>query len=317
MENYKKSLKIIFAGTPYFAAYHLKKIISSHHTVLGVLTQPDRPNKRGNIIIPSPVKIIAQKNNIPIFQPKNIKNKKNHLDLLSINADIMIVVAYGLLLPKFILNKFSMGCINIHASLLPRWRGAAPIQYAILNGDKKTGISIIQMEEKLDSGNILYQKSCKISKKETTISLTKKLYKIGSKSILKILKKIIEKKIIQKKQNEKKITYAKKISKIMGKINFNINAKKIERMIRAFNPWPGTYIIIKNYRIKIHAAKILKNNKKYHIGEIIKINKFGIQIQTKKDILNIIKIQIPGKKIIKICEFIKNKNHIFNIHQII
>lgn len=317
MRQKNKSLKIIFAGTPYFAAQHLQKIISSKYIVLGILTQPDRPNKRNKMIVKSPVKEIAQKNNIPIFQPNNINDIKNYHNILTLQADIMIVIAYGLILPEPLLKAFPMGCINLHASLLPRWRGAAPIQWAILSGDRYTGISIIQMEKEIDSGKILYQKPCNISPKDTTSSLLKKLCKIGEKAILHVLEKIKNQKITIQKQNPNQITYATKLSKDMGKINFSKNANIIERMIRAFTPWPGTYIKVNDLIIKIHQAEVLTSNQSYKIGQIITINTQGIQIQTSKNILNIQKIQIPGKKIITVSQFIQINNKILEINQIL
>ncbi|WP_343128115.1 methionyl-tRNA formyltransferase [Buchnera aphidicola (Takecallis taiwana)] len=317
MQKKKQSLRIIFAGTSNFSACYLKTLILSHHIILGILTQPDRPNTRGNIITQTPVKQLASKYNIPTFQPHTLQNQTDYINILHTKADIMIVVAYGLILPVCILHAFPMGCINVHASLLPNWRGAAPIQWAILKGEKKTGITIIQMDEKLDSGQILYQQSCNILPDDTTSSLLNKLSQIGSKVILKVLKKIQNKNIIPIIQDEKKATYAKKLSKSMGKINFFKDAQYIERMIRAFHPWPGTYIEIQNMKIKIHQANIIKSNLRYHIGQIVKINKNGMQVQTKKHILNIQKIQIPGKKIISVYQFAQTNNKIFQINKII
>ncbi|WP_343182454.1 methionyl-tRNA formyltransferase [Buchnera aphidicola] len=312
----KKPLKIIFAGTPYFAACHLEKILKYHH-VIAVLTQPDRCNKRGKKIKFSPVKEIAYKNNIPIIQLKKIKKKSDCIELLKIKADIMIVIAYGLILPKFLIKQFPLGCINVHPSLLPKWRGCSPIQHAILHGDKRTGVTIIQMNEKIDSGKIINIQSCIIKKQETTNSLIKKLCIIGKKITLKTLDEITKKKYQLKTQNEKQATYSQKLNKSMGKISFFLHAKNIERMIRAFNPWPGTYIQINDMQIKIHKANIITNNTKNKIGKIIKINKNGIQIQTKKNILNIQKIQIPGKKIITVEQLIQTNQKIFQKNQII
>lgn len=312
-----QSYNIIFAGTPQFAAYSLNKLIYSRHTIKLVITKPDQKQGRGKKILFSAVKQTAQNNNIPIIQPTKLYTKKNYLTLISIQADVMIVVAYGLLIPTFILKLFPMGCINIHASLLPKLRGAAPIQWAILNNYKYTGISTIQMNEKIDSGYIIHQNSCYINKNDTTTSLTKKLCKISLHTILVTLKKINYKYYVPKKQHEKKVTYAPKINKLMGKILFCQHAKKIEHMTRAFSPWPGTYIIVNNQKIKIHKVQIIKKKKKYKIGQIIKINNKGIQIQTKKNIIQIKKIQIPGKKIIKISDFIISNQNIFLINNIL
>ncbi|WP_367678435.1 methionyl-tRNA formyltransferase [Buchnera aphidicola] len=305
-----KPLKIVFAGTPYFASYHLKKLISSEHKIVHVITQPDKPYGRGRKIQESPVKTLAKKYNIPVSQPKNINKKKNCIELFKIKADIIIVVAYGMLIPDLLLQIFPMGGINIHASLLPKWRGASPIQWTILHGDKYTGISIIKINNKMDSGNILHQVKCKVEKLETTSSLIIKLCKIGIKAILYALKKIQNKKYKSLKQNEMEATYTKKINKKMGEINFLIPANKIERMVRAFYPWPSVYINFYNTNIKIHKVKVIKSDIEYPIGKIISINIHGIQIQTKKNIIKIEKIQLPGKNIINVSQWIQSKNNI-------
>lgn len=313
-----KKIKIIFAGTPDFAAYYLKKLILSKYTIMAVLTQPDRPNSRNKKTILSPVKTIALQYNIPILQPESFNNKENHIKLLSFQADMMLIIGYGVILPKVLLQKFPMGCINIHASLLPKLRGAAPIHWAILNGDKKTGITAIKINENLDSGDILYQQECCIDKLDTTQSLIQKLYPIGWTVILKTLHKIYIGKYKINKQNKQFVTYAKKLTKNMGNITcLNMNAEQIEKMVRALYPWPGVYIFIEKIRIKIHQVEIIKSNAKYAIGEIIAINHLGIQIQTKKYVLNIKKIQIPGRKIITISQLLHNKNHPFKIGKIL
>ena len=311
MNNYYKPLKIIFAGTPNFSAYHLKYLISSHHTILSILIQPDRPNQRNKKIVPSPVRQIAQYYKIPIIQVENFNNEKKIKKILPKTADVIIIVAFGIILPKFLLNLFPMGCINIHASLLPRWRGSSPIQQAILNNDKITGITAIKINQKIDSGIILYQIPYIIDPKETTITLTNKLCIIGIKVLFQTLIKIQKEKYTSIKQNPLKITYAKKLKNNIGKINFHFHAKKIENMIRALNPWPGIYIILDNVRIKLHQVEVIQSNKKWSIGEVVLINSNGIFIQTKKNILKIKKLQIPGKKILNISEFINSKQKFF------
>ncbi|CAL4043296.1 Methionyl-tRNA formyltransferase [Buchnera aphidicola (Phyllaphis fagi)] len=309
--NLEKSLKIIFAGTSDFSANYLNLLLLSHHRILAVLTQPDRPNTRGKKIIQSPVKFLSENYKIQTFQP-NTFHTIHILKFMMIKINFIIVIAYGIIIPKYILNIFPKKYLNIHTSLLPKWKGAAPIQWSILNGDYKTGITIIQMDENMDTGKILHKISCPTSIRETTISLTKKLYNISSQKILTIINNIQNKKYQFKQQNPKATTYAIKIKKKMASLNFFMNAKHIDRMIRALNPKPGTYIKIKNNIIKIFKVTILKSIKKYHIGEIIKINNHGIQIQTIKNIINIQKIQLPGKKIIKISEFINSHQKIFS-----
>lgn len=255
-------LKIIFAGTAYFSAEHLKALINSSHNIILVISQPDLPSGRGQKIIFSPVKKISINNKIPIYQPKDLNDKCFQKKLLQLNADIMIVVSYGQIIPKKILTMFPKGCINVHASLLPRWRGATPIQSAILYGDKETGISIIKMNEKIDSGTIIHQIKCNISSEDTTYSLSLKLIKIGIQALFEVLEKIIKNKIVEKKQNQKNVILSKKIYKKDGLLNWNDKAKKLERLIRAFNPWPICYFIIENQLIKVWQAKLVPLEKK-------------------------------------------------------
>lgn len=305
-------LKIIFAGTEYFSAEHLNALITSSHKVIAVLTQPDRASGRGQKIHFSPVKILSIKHNIPVYQPLNLSNQIFQNTILQLNADIMIVVAYGKIIPKNILTIFSKGCINIHPSLLPRWRGATPIQSSILYGDKITGISIINMNDQIDSGEIIYSRKCEISLKETTKSLSLKLIQIGIQGLLETLQNIILNKIIKKKQNKKYITLSKKINKIDALLNWNLHAQQLERCIRAFNPWPICYFLLKNVNIKVWQSTVIPiTNNQHSIGEIVCVNKYGIQINTSYQILNIQKIQLPGKKIIDIKNIITYKQDLF------
>jgi len=313
-----KKLKIIFAGTAYFSAEHLKALISSSYKVISVITQPDLPSGRGQKIIFSPVKKISIINKIPILQPMNLNDKIFQDKLLLLNADILIVVSYGKIIPKKLLTMFPQGCINVHASLLPRWRGATPIQSAILYGDKKTGISIIKMNEKIDSGTIINQKECNISIKDTTYSLSIKLIKFGIQALLEVLEKINTHTIVENKQNEKYVVLSKKIYKKDALLNWNIEAEKLDRLIRAFNPWPISYFILKNQTIKVWQAKVvpfIKTNA--CIGEIISSNSDGIQINTSYQILNIEKLQFPGKKIMDVKQILLSKKKLFQTGTII
>ncbi|CAL4323415.1 Methionyl-tRNA formyltransferase [Buchnera aphidicola (Myzocallis carpini)] len=317
MHKYNKPLKIIFAGTPNFAAYHLKQLLSSHHNILTVLTQPDRPNYRNKKIILSPVKKIAQQYNIPIIQIHNLKNQEEINKIFPQSAEIMVVVAYGMILPSFLLNRFPLGCINIHGSLLPKFRGPAPIQWTLIKNENTTGITAIQMNQDIDSGNILYKMLYKIHPKDNNNVLTEKLSALGIKTLLQTLIKIQKKNHYYIKQKKYQVTYAKKITKSMGRINFFMSAQKIITMIKALNPWPGTYIKINNQIIKIHKAKIIKSDNKWNIGKIIIMNSSGIFIQTQKNILKILKIQVPGKKINTISEFINSKQKFFTLGQVL
>ncbi|WP_422667384.1 methionyl-tRNA formyltransferase [Buchnera aphidicola] len=305
-----KNIKIIFAGTSFFSEHYLNALINSSYQIIGVITQPDTPSGRGQKITFSPVKILSQKKNIPLFQPLNLNEEKFQYQLSILNADMMIVVAYGKILPKKILKMFPIGCINVHPSLLPRWRGATPIQSAIMHGDKKTGITIIKMNEKIDTGKIIHSEICSISPIDTTYTLSLKLIHIGIKSLLKILQNIINETIKTIKQDEKNCRISYKIYKKEGLLNFHFPAIKLERLIRAFNPWPTCHFKINEKIIKVWKAEIIPIHiQNYSIGEIVKLNKQGIQIQTGYQLLNIKKLQIPGKKIMTSEQiFISQKN---------
>ncbi|XBC38454.1 MAG: methionyl-tRNA formyltransferase [Buchnera aphidicola (Floraphis choui)] len=315
-----KTLNIIFAGTPEFSAQHLVHLINSQYNIIGVLTQPDRPSGRGQNITESPVKNIAKKYNIPIFQPKILLNNSElYIKLCKIRANLMIVVAYGLIIPKKILNIFSIGCINIHASLLPKWRGSTPIQSAILSGDIITGITIIKIDEGIDTGKIIYSETCNIDKHETSKSLQEKLNKISCRAILLVLKNIELGKCKTVVQSQL-TTYSYKIKKQDAELNWFQDAITLEKRIRAFNPWPICFFKINNKHIKVWSATIIIKDKKntHKEGEIILINKNGLQIQTKINILNIVKIQLPGKKIIHAHNLNNSRNNFFtsNTHLI-
>ncbi|WMY94967.1 MAG: methionyl-tRNA formyltransferase [Arsenophonus sp.] len=306
-------LRIIFAGTPDFAAKHLATLINrkDKHKIIGVLTQPDKPSGRGQKLTSSAVKILANTMNIPVFQPKTLKTKESENWIKNQKADIMIVIAYGIIIPEIILNLLPMGCINVHCSLLPRWRGATPIQHSILAGDKKTGISIIQMDIGIDTGNILYQKTCPIEIYDTTKTLYQKLEKIGPIALQNTLDLLIFGKIKSKKQNNFSVKYAKKIKKKEALINWKLSAIQIERCIRAFNPWPVSYFVIENIPIKVWDAQVIFKNIDLYPGTILKVNKTGLKIITAKNILNISKIQPAGKKIMLVKDFINAHHKLF------
>ncbi|WP_343183468.1 methionyl-tRNA formyltransferase [Buchnera aphidicola] len=308
--------KIIFAGTNQFSKIHLNELIKKKFKILSVITKPDSIlNKKKNIF--SEVKKVSIKNKLKILQPKSLNSKKIYKYLKNIKPDIMIVVSYGLIIPEKIINLFPLGCINIHTSLLPKLRGPSPIQYSIIQGKKKTGITIIQMNNKVDSGDILYKKSINIKKNETYLTLIKKLSILGKKSLIKCLNKIYSNTIKKTKQEEKKATYTKKIKKKDGLINWNSNASNIEKKIRAFIPWPGSFFFIKKIMIKIWKVKIVKCSEKNIPGKIINANKKGILISTKNNLINIKILQIPGKKKNKTKYIINSYQNLFKIGTIL
>ncbi|MBK4775907.1 methionyl-tRNA formyltransferase [Candidatus Pantoea edessiphila] len=293
-------LKIIFAGTSEFAAVHLSGILESDYRIISVLTQPDRPAGRGYKLTASPVKMIAQSKNIPVMQPESLCSKNLNIKISNLCPDIIIVVAYGLIIPRNIIKIPRLGCINVHASILPRWRGAAPVQRAILAGDTKTGITIIQMDETLDTGDILYQVECDIKSSDTYLTLHERLSKLGTYALINILLKISSgKQNISKKQDNKSANYAKKIKKKDAKIDWQCTAEQLERCVRAFNPWPGSFFYIDNNKlIKVWQVSVLNNDKLVDIkpGVIIKVTNNGIQVATAKGIINLMILQPAGKK---------------------
>ncbi|XBC39659.1 MAG: methionyl-tRNA formyltransferase [Buchnera aphidicola (Chaetogeoica yunlongensis)] len=295
-----KTLNIVFAGTNDFSKNHLKVLIKqTSHKILGIITQPDKPYGRGQNVVSTPTKILAKKFNIPVFQPISLNTTEFYNQILNLNADIMIVVSYGKIIPQTILKIFPLGGINIHTSLLPKWRGPSPIQSSILYGDKLTGITIIKMSKNIDTGNIIYSSPCIIKNTDTCSTLQKRLQTLSCKILTKILIKFLNNSYYSIHQS-KLTKYSKKIKKTDAKLLWSTDAIKLERLIRAYNPWPICYFTInKKLSIKVWSANVISNlsQYKYKTGEIILINKYGIQIKTKKNILNIQQVQLPGKKI--------------------
>jgi methionyl-tRNA formyltransferase len=290
-----KPLKIVFAGTPEFAALHLQSLINSEHDVIAVYSQPDRPAGRGNKLQTSAVKQLAVEHAIPVFQPQSLKTQEAQLTLAELQADIMIVVAYGLILPTAVLNSPKLGCLNVHGSLLPKWRGAAPIQRSIWAGDTETGVTIMQMDEGLDTGAILFKQSLSITKEDTSVSLYQRLAEIGPKALLETLTKLNELQALT--QNDELASYAKKLSKEEAKIDWDIPAEQLERNIRAFNPWPVAFFSFNGSNIKVYASDVVQNdNPNIPAGQIVKSDKQGILVATSNKCLLLTKLQLPGKK---------------------
>ena len=290
------SLRIIFAGTPDFAARHLDALLSSGHQVVGVFTQPDRPAGRGKKLMPSPVKVLAEAHNLPVFQPASLRPAENQQLVAELNADVMVVVAYGLILPKAVLDMPRLGCINVHGSLLPRWRGAAPIQRALWAGDTDTGVTIMQMDVGLDTGDMLYKLSCPITSQDTSATLYDKLAELGPKGLIDTLRQLEENSINPQVQDEALVTYAEKLSKEEARIDWSLSAAQLERCIRAFNPWPMSWLEIDGQPVKIWQASVIAENAAAEPGTIITASKHGIQVATVEGILNLELLQPAGKK---------------------
>ena len=270
--------KIIFAGTPDFAAVHLKALIDAGIIPCAVYTQPDRPAGRGHKLTPSPVKELALLHNIEVLTPENFKNKEDVDKFLSFNADLAIVVAYGVILPDSIVHGPKLGCINVHGSLLPAYRGAAPIQRALLDGNDRTGVTIMKIVKELDAGDMLIKAEIPISADDTSGSLFDKLASLGAKTLVDNLPDILAEKITAKKQDPSLATYAKKITKEEARLNFNDSAENCNLKIRGLNPWPIANASIDNIVFKIFKAKVLNDNQGKEPGTIISVDKKGISV---------------------------------------
>ncbi len=298
-----KVLNIIFAGTPDFAAASLQACIESKHRVVAVFTQPDRPAGRGRKIKYGPVKQLAVDMGIPVYQPLRLEHEQCAL-IKELQADVMLVSAYGLLLPKDVLVIPKLGCINIHASLLPRWRGAAPIQRSIIAGDQQSGLSIMQMEEGLDTGPIFQKFECEIKATDTGTILHDRLAKMSASKIITVLENLQEGKLVAKLQDEADANYAKKITKQETNINWQQSAIEIERKIRAFNAWPVAYTYLDQKRVRIWQAEVSDQISDKAPGSILVDDKKSIEVVTGAGVLRMITLQLEGGKAINVQDFL-------------
>lgn len=305
------SLRIIFAGTPDFAARHLDALLSSEHQIVGVFTQPDRPAGRGKKLMPSPVKVLAEEKGIPVFQPVSLRPQENQQLVADLQADVMVVVAYGLILPKAVLEMPRLGCLNVHGSLLPRWRGAAPIQRSLWAGDTETGVTIMQMDVGLDTGDMLYKLSCPITAEDTSATLYDKLAQLGPQGLLSTLTQIATGTATPEIQDETQVTYAEKLSKEEALLDWSLPAEQLERCIRAFNPWPMSYFIIEDQPVKVWKASVINTQAKVEPGTIIAANKQGIQVATVEGILNLESLQPAGKKAMNAQDLLNSRREWF------
>ena len=287
-------MKLIFAGTPEFAVPCLEGLIRAGHQVVAVYTQPDRPAGRGRKLQPSPVKVSAETQGIPVFQPESLESEKARL--AGLDADAMIVVAYGLILPESVLPIPKFGCINVHASLLPRWRGAAPIQRAIEAGDAETGVTIMQMDAGLDSGDMLLRASTPILPDDTGGSLHDRLAQIGADTLLTALAKLESGKLQPEQQNSALACYARKLEKSEGEINWSLSAKTLARKVRAFYPWPGTRCSWKGQVLRLCHADAIIDQADAAPGTVVSTNKDGIVVAAGEGQLKITMLQPAGGK---------------------
>lgn len=310
-------LRIIFAGTPDFAARHLQALLNSEHDVVAVYTQPDRPAGRGQQLQPSAVKQLAMQHNVSVYQPKSLKKAAAQAELAALNADLMIVVAYGLILPQAVLDTPKLGCINVHGSLLPKWRGAAPIQRAIWAGDTQTGITIMQMDAGLDTGAMLSKVSCEISNTDTSASLYEKLALLGPGALLQALAELPRLQQQAQAQNDDLASYAEKLHKDEAELNFAKSAVALEREIRAFNPWPVSYISLPQGTVKVWQARTQNSTTTSPVGTVTGADKHGIRIACAEGELIISQLQPPGKKPMAAPDFLNGRADWFSVGSII
>ena len=305
-------MKVVFAGTPGFAAAHLQSIINDDGCeVVGVYTQPDRPSGRGKKITHSPVKTMALEHNIRVFQPFSLREPESQIVLAELNADIMVVVAYGLILPQAVLDTPRLGCVNVHGSLLPKWRGAAPIQRAIEAGDLLSGITVMQMDAGLDTGAMLTISQCAINKDETSLSLYDKLAALGAEALIATLGKLKAGTAVGMAQNNQLASYAHKITKAEAQINWTDSAIAIERIIRAFNPAPAAFSFLGNERLKIWSAAAATSHKKATPGEIISASSEGLLVKCGEGCILLKELQLAGKSRLPVSEILKARSTSF------
>ena len=309
------SLRIIFAGTPDFAARHLDALLSSEHQIVGVFTQPDRPAGRGNKLTPSPVKVLAEQHQLPVFQPKSLRPEENQRLVAALHADVMVVVAYGLILPQAVLDIPRLGCINSHASLLPRWRGAAPIQRAVEAGDAESGVTVMQMEAGLDTGPMLLKVSTPISADDTGGSLHDRLAQLGPKAVVEAIAGLAAGTLKGEVQDDALATYAHKLNKEEARIDWSLPADVLERRIRAFTPWPVCHSTLGEAALKVLSARLAQG--KGEPGKILDASRDGLLVACGEGALLLTRLQLPGGKPLAFADLFNSRREQFTPGQVL
>ncbi len=304
-------LRIVFAGTPEFAAEHLKALLASPHQLLAVYTQPDRPAGRGQKLMPSPVKQLALQHAIPVYQPQTLRDPAAQAELAALKPDLLVVVAYGLILPQVVLDIPRLGCINSHASLLPRWRGAAPIQRAIQAGDDESGVTVMQMEAGLDTGPMLLKVSTPISADDTGGSLHDRLAELGPPAVLQAIAGLAAGNLSGDVQDDRLATYAHKLNKYEPLLDWSRPAVELERLIRAFNPWPICHSSLNGAPLKVLAAQLGEGSGAP--GSILAASKDGLTVACGDGALRLTRLQLPGGKALNFADLFNSRREQFAV----
>lgn len=304
-----QALRIVFAGTPEFAAEHLKALLDTPHEIVAVYTQPDRPAGRGQKLMPSPVKQLAAQHGLPVLQPPTLRNPEAQAELAALQPDLMVVVAYGLILPQAVLDIPRLGCINSHASLLPRWRGAAPIQRAVQAGDAESGVTVMQMEAGLDTGPMLLKVSTPISAEDTGGSLHDRLARLGPPAVVEAIAGLAAGTLKGEVQDDALATYAHKLSKDEAKLDWNCPAVELERAVRAFDPWPVCHTTLDGEPLKVWAARLGEG--KGEPGKILDASRDGLLVGCGEGSLLLTRVQLPGGKPLAFADLFNSRREQF------
>jgi methionyl-tRNA formyltransferase len=296
-------MRIVFAGTPEFAVPALRMLLASPHEVCAVYTQPDKPAGRGRKLTPSPVKALALESGIPVVQPASLKNEDDFKQLSELNPDLMVVVAYGMILPQSVLELPKYGCINVHGSLLPRWRGAAPIQRALMAGDKETGVTIMQIVRQLDAGDMLHKEVYRIEPHDTASDLHNKLALLGAVGLSKVIDQLVKSALHPEKQDEALVTYAEKLDKSEALIDWSQSAEVLALKVRGMNAWPVAQTTFNDDVLRIWRAEPVSIESNEAPGTVI-INDKQLDVQTGKGVLRLLEVQLPGGKRVSAQDFI-------------